>query len=475
MSESKSNVYTYADVRKHNQYDSPWIAIHGKVYDVKKLLPTHPGGAVIHTAFGRDGTMLFETHHNCSDMDKVNASLKKYEIGTIKDYKPLCVFDSPFAKEMLAGVKAARKGRELRDSFYAYSACALFYALFIGGVYSCFVSGHIAWAFFMGFVMSLGHLAGHAGNHWSLSKYDWFNKLVSMTCTSLWGLREKNWEFSHLISHHCYNYTDRDYIMEQHVPMAYFRVRHDDPWKPIHTYQHWLYLTTPFTAFFLGAVRLDCTPFIFLAPFLSALRRNKDSPMPAPQFFAPGSNTSEAELVEANLDTHDGVGPDQFLLFDTSLDNAISLVISNIVWMPLFLYNVQLRGWQHAVLFNAVAFGFQAAVITRSLLTQHICEDIKLDAEYKPGDCWYAKQVEASTTIKDSSFMMWMTHCITFQTEHHMFPCMNPELLLKAQPVVEAVSKKHGIQYNYITGSPTKQVFNHFKKLSVNPADKKND
>ena len=65
--------------------------------------------------------------------------------------------------------------------------------------------------------MSIGHSAGHAGNHWSLSNSDTLNAIVSMLCTNLWGLREKYWEYSHLISHHCYNYTERDYIMEQHV------------------------------------------------------------------------------------------------------------------------------------------------------------------------------------------------------------------------------------------------------------------
>lgn len=474
MSNDKQPEFTYADVRKHNQYNSAWMAIHGKVYDVTKMVPNHPGGAIIHTGFGRDATVLFETHHNVVDMDKVKASMGKYQIGTIKDYKPMCVFDSPFAKAMLSQVKAQMKGRSLRDSSYSYTACLLFYTLFLTGVYFCFTSGHIGWAFFMGFVMSLGHLAGHQGNHWGVSKYDWFNKLVSMTCTSLWGLREKNWEFSHLISHHCYNYTDRDYIMEQHVPLAYFRVRPDDAWRPIHAYQHWLYLTTPFTAFFLGALRLDCAPFIFISPFFAFLRRNKDSPMPAPQFFASGSNTSEAELVKANLDYHDGVGPEQFLLYDTSMDNVISLIVSNIVWLPLFIFNVQTRGLQHAIVFPAVAFGFQAAMITRSLLTQHMCEDIKLDNNYQPGDCWYRKQVEGSTSITKNSFLMWMQHCISFQTEHHMFPCMNPVLLLEAQPIVQRVAKEHNIQYNYISDDfeASKQVFNQFKKLSVDPKKK---
>ena len=122
--------------------------------------------------------------------------------------------------------------------------------------YTTHYSGNIIVAVLMGILMGIGHLAGHAGNHWSLSSNDFINKFVSITCTNLWGLREKNWEFSHLVSHHCYNYSDRDYIMEQHVPLKYFRVRESDAWQPIHAWQHILYLTTPYTSFLIGAMRL---------------------------------------------------------------------------------------------------------------------------------------------------------------------------------------------------------------------------
>jgi linoleoyl-CoA desaturase len=408
-------------------------------------------------------------------MDKAKAVMKKYEIGTVKDYKEICRFDSPFAKALLSRVKEKIKGKELRDSMYAYTSCLFFYFLFISLVYMAFTSGHIGYAFGLGLIMSLGHLAGHAGNHWAVSKYDFFNRFMSMTCTSLWGLREKNWEFSHLISHHCYNYTDRDYIMEQHVPFAYFRVRDSDPWKPIHKYQHYLYLTTPITAFFLGALRLDCAPWIFVSPFLSILRRNRDSPMPAPQFFASGSNVSEQELVKMNLNTHDGVGPDHFLVQDSQFDNIVSLIISNIVWLPLFLYNVSHRGLYHAILFNSVAFGFQAALVTKSLLTQHMCEDIKLQPDYAPEDCWYSKQIESSTTINKHAFFLWFQHAISYQTEHHMFPCMNAQLLVEVQPIVQQTAKEFGLQYNYIEndGEAIKQVFKQFKKMSVKPDAKK--
>jgi fatty acid desaturase len=333
-----------------------------------------------------------------------------------------------------------------------------------------FMTGHLGFAFVLGIVMSYGHLAGHAGNHWSLSSMNWFNRSVSVLCTGLWGLREKNWEFSHLISHHCYCYTEKDYIAEQHVPYAYFRIKDTDTWKPIHAYQHLLYLTTPFTSFFLGGLRLDCAPFIFVSPLLGFVRYNRDSPLPAPQFFAPGSNCEEGKLPKDS----DGVGPDNFTVFDTDLDTYKSIFLANIVFLPMFLSNWKNYGLFHAILWNFCAFGTQAAWIAKSLLTQHLCEDIILASEYEAGDCWYQRQMEASVTVKNSSFVMWVTYAISFQIEHHLFPCLGPELLLEVQQDCELTAKEFNVQYNLLKsgGEAYTSVYNHFKKLSVKPVAK---
>lgn len=467
-------VYTYEDVRSHRSPKSAWIAIHGKVYDVTTFFSRHPGGRVISTAFGRDGTILFETHHNLLDnMDSVHKVMDKLQIGVIKDYKPIVKFDSPFALKLLERVRASIKGKgPHRQSFYSTSALLFFYITFFSLVALMFYSGSLWLTPLVAVVMSIGHLAGHAGNHWSLGTSDFLNAITSKLCTCLWGLREKYWEFSHLISHHCYNYTERDYVMEQHVPMKYFRIRPSDPWKPIHKYQHLFYLTTPITSFFLGALRLDCAPWIFLSrlPFLEGLRRNHDSVAPAPQFFASGSNVEELKLQQHE----DGVGPDNFIVYDTHEDNLSSVILSNVIWLPLFVYTCYTRGIIHAFLLNSITFGIQASIITKSLLTQHLCEDIKLDSLYNAGDYWYDKQVEASTTIKKNPIIMWLTFAISFQTEHHMFPCLNPKLLVDIQPIVQKTAEEFGLQYNYFPSdlAATRSVYKQFYKLSIKPTTK---
>lgn len=258
--------------------------------------------------------------------------------------------------------------------------------------------------------------------------------------------------------------------MEQHVPMKYFRIRESDAWKPIHKYQHLFYLTTPITSFFLGSLRLDCAPWIFVSPLLSGLRRNSNSVAPAPQFFASGSNVEESSLTKKD----DGVGPENFVVYDTLSDTLSSLLLSNIIWLPLFIHTWKNHGFIHAVLLNSITFGIQASLVTKSLLTQHLCEDIKLDSSYSPGDAWYDKQVEASTSIKKNRFVMWLTFAISFQTEHHMFPCLNPKLLLEIQPIVEQTAKEFGLQYNFFPSdtAATVSVYKQFKKLSEKPSFK---
>ena len=399
-------------------------------------------------------------------------TLNKYKIGTIKDYVPIARFDTPFAVAMLDRCRAAVKGKPLRDSFFVYSSLLVYYTCFISAIaYSFYTAGQSYFlALGVGFLMAVGHLVGHAGNHWSLSSNETLNRFLSLTCTNLWGLREKNWEFSHLISHHCYNYTDRDYIMEQHVPLQYFRVRECDAWRPIHAYQHIIYLFTPLTGFIMGALRLDCAPWVLLSPLLAPLRRNQDSPMPAPQFFAAGSNIDIDRLQKHE----DGVGPYNYLVYKDFFDEAVSCIMSNIIWMPLFFYVSYHRGILHGVLYNSICFGMQAMLATRTLLTQHLCEDIKLPKSYGPTDDWYAMQVEASTSIQKAPVIMWLTYAVSFQTEHHMFPCLNPQLLLDLQPIVQKTAEEFNVQYNYFPSDQAAyaSVYKQFVKLSVKPEGK---
>lgn len=50
-----------AEVRRHNKPDDCWMIIHGRVYDLKDILSTHPGGSRILLKYaGMDATLPFD-------------------------------------------------------------------------------------------------------------------------------------------------------------------------------------------------------------------------------------------------------------------------------------------------------------------------------------------------------------------------------------------------------------------------------
>ena len=52
---------TYEELSKHKTPEDAWIAVDGKVYDVTKYSPIHPGGKKINLGFGKDATALYST------------------------------------------------------------------------------------------------------------------------------------------------------------------------------------------------------------------------------------------------------------------------------------------------------------------------------------------------------------------------------------------------------------------------------
>ena len=56
---SREEVAEAQQLAKHSTAADAWIAVEGKVYDVTKYSPIHPGGKKINLGWGKDGTDLF--------------------------------------------------------------------------------------------------------------------------------------------------------------------------------------------------------------------------------------------------------------------------------------------------------------------------------------------------------------------------------------------------------------------------------
>jgi len=74
-------MYTLEDIAQHNTASDGWMVINGKVYDVTKYIPYHPGGKKIMPGVGKDGTALYNKYHPWVN---ANILLEKYHIGFLK-------------------------------------------------------------------------------------------------------------------------------------------------------------------------------------------------------------------------------------------------------------------------------------------------------------------------------------------------------------------------------------------------------
>lgn len=55
--------FTADEVARHNTPSDCWLLIHGKVYDVTRWVPHHPGGSMIFVRVGGDCSQLFDSYH----------------------------------------------------------------------------------------------------------------------------------------------------------------------------------------------------------------------------------------------------------------------------------------------------------------------------------------------------------------------------------------------------------------------------
>eukprot|EP00472_Partenskyella_glossopodia_P011975 CAMPEP_0197515916 /NCGR_PEP_ID=MMETSP1318-20131121/876_1 /TAXON_ID=552666 /ORGANISM="Partenskyella glossopodia, Strain RCC365" /LENGTH=482 /DNA_ID=CAMNT_0043064393 /DNA_START=880 /DNA_END=2328 /DNA_ORIENTATION=+ len=66
-----SKILSLEEVAKHNTKKDCWVIVHGKVYDLTKFAPEHPGGShIIYTFAGKDGSRIFDTIHTPDIFDK---------------------------------------------------------------------------------------------------------------------------------------------------------------------------------------------------------------------------------------------------------------------------------------------------------------------------------------------------------------------------------------------------------------------
>ena len=72
--------FTMNEVKKHNTLDDALTVINGKVLDITKWIPKHPGGRIIRDGIGIDSTKLFKFHNHSTGAKN---KLDEFQIGII--------------------------------------------------------------------------------------------------------------------------------------------------------------------------------------------------------------------------------------------------------------------------------------------------------------------------------------------------------------------------------------------------------
>ena len=75
--------FTLEEVSHHSSAGDAWIIVNDKVYDITLYIDYHPGGRILLTAAGKDGTHLFMRYHPWVSIESL---IGKLQIGNIISY-----------------------------------------------------------------------------------------------------------------------------------------------------------------------------------------------------------------------------------------------------------------------------------------------------------------------------------------------------------------------------------------------------
>lgn len=82
-----STSYSIQEVSSHSTQEDCWVIVDGKVYDVTKVIPTHPGGVMaIASKCGTDASVTFNTKNGKgTHSPKAHSVLATHLLGNLKN------------------------------------------------------------------------------------------------------------------------------------------------------------------------------------------------------------------------------------------------------------------------------------------------------------------------------------------------------------------------------------------------------
>lgn len=388
-------LYSWDEIRKHDQKDDRWVVIDGQVYDVTRWSNKHPGGArLIGHYAGQDATEAFDAFHN--DLAAVKKYLKPIHLGAVDDYK-----DEEICKDFRQLKQTAIKMGLFEPSY-------MFYIV---------VLGHILLLEALAYLTLVWFGAG------------WIPFLVSLILYSTSQV-QTGWtqhDFGHLS---VFKPSKLNHALH-HFTMGFTKGASASWWNHMH-YQHH---AKPNVIDKDPDVRLEALFVVGeVMPVKVAQEKKKSMPfnLQHKYFFAIGPPL----LFPIYF---------QFMLFRH--------VITRKLWMELgilFLYFTKFfcmytpylgLGW--TIVYYFAFRCLESHWFTWVSQSNHIPMNIRNDESHP----WLKLQIHATCDIEKSFFNDWFTGHLNFQIEHHLFPTMPRHNLYKIAPMVKSLCEKHGVSY----------------------------
>jgi len=434
-----SRKISWDEVYKHNKLDDCWVVVHGKVYDVTKWVPSHPGGRIILNGAGREATALFESYHP----EWVHNKLPAFQIGELEKFNPYYTWDkSKFYTTVKQRVAEVIKQEKLnQDSKMMYFKTFLIFLGWFVFYYLSMIKGYTLAAFAFGLIHShLGISISHDGCHGSYSKNSFLSYLASCTL-DLMGGSSLVWCMQHNIGHHPNSNRNGDKNIDEfdqfdpdvRSGFPIMRFNPHQPWAPHHRYQH-IYI------FLLYSI---VGPRWYVSDVRAVLSRKYN----AMRFFEiPQEEVYKVMVTKFIFLVY------SFIIPAFYLDSFWRILFLDLIWWTVTSYSFCLV-----------------------FATNHLTDTSEFPSEQTKNRDWAELQVLTTTNYAtDSTFWTWLSGALNFQIEHHLFPGIPHTYYPYIAPVVKKTCKEFNLPYSYF---PTYweamgSYVRHLKNLG-NPPDQK--
>ncbi|KAM9998133.1 hypothetical protein ACTFIY_007767 [Dictyostelium cf. discoideum] len=446
----KLKLYTWNEVSKHNQKNDLWIIVDGKVYNITKWVPLHPGGEdILLLSAGRDATNLFESYHPMTD--KHYSLIKQYEIGYISSYEhPKYVEKSEFYSTLKQRVRKhfQTSSQDPKVSVGVFTRMVLIYLFLFVTYYLSQFSTDRFWlnclfAILYGVANSLfGLHTMHDACHTAITHNPMTWKILGATFDLFTGASFYAWCHQHVIGHHLYT-----------------NVRNADP--------------------DLGQGEID---FRVVTPYQARSWYHKYQHIYAPILY--GVYALKYRIQDHEIFTKKSNGSIRYSPIST-IDTAIFIlgklvfIISRFI-LPL-IYN---HSFSHLICFfliSELVLGWYLAI---SFQVSHVVEELQFLATPEIFDGadhplpttfnqdWAILQVKTTQDYaQDSVLSTFFSGGLNLQVIHHCFPTIAQDFYPQIVPILKEVCKEYNVTYHY---KPTfaeaiKSHINYLYKMGNDP------